>query len=85
MRRLVRRSPRQIEADSIGVLGYSLGGETSLATVTGISGQGLPADRRVKAAFMGAGSNYGGVLTGCRLRQRPRAPHVLRERYRHRL
>ncbi len=55
---------RQIEADSIGVLGYSLGGETSLATVTGISGQGLPADRRVKAAFMGAGSNYGGVLTG---------------------
>ena len=34
---------RQIEADSIGVLGYSLGGETSLATVTGINGQGLPA------------------------------------------
>jgi dienelactone hydrolase len=55
---------RQVEADSIGVLGYSLGGETTLATVTGISGQGLPADRRVKAAFMGAGSNYGGVLTG---------------------
>lgn len=54
---------RQIEADSIGVLGYSLGGETSLATVTGISGQGLPADRRVKAAFMGAGTNYGAVLT----------------------
>jgi dienelactone hydrolase len=52
----------QIEADSIGVLGYSLGGETSLATVTGISSQGLPADRRVKAAFMGSGSNYGLVL-----------------------
>lgn len=52
-----------VDAGSIGVLGYSLGGETSLATVTGISQQGLPADRRVKAAFMGAGSNYGGVLT----------------------
>ena len=51
-----------IDADNIGVLGYSLGGETSLATVTGISAQGLPADRRVKAAFMGAGSNYGLVL-----------------------
>jgi len=54
---------RHVQADGIGVLGYSLGGETSLATVTGISGQGLPPDRRVKAAFMGAGSNYGGVLT----------------------
>jgi len=54
---------RQVQADRIGVLGYSLGGETTLATVTGISGQGLPADRRVKAAFMGAGTNYGGVLT----------------------
>jgi dienelactone hydrolase len=53
---------RGIDADSIGVLGYSLGGETSLATVTGISAQGLPADRRVKAAFMGSGSNYGLVL-----------------------
>jgi dienelactone hydrolase len=49
----------QIDPDEIGVLGYSLGGQTSLATVTGISAQGLPADRRVKAAFMGAGSNYG--------------------------
>ncbi|MGH8291260.1 MAG: hypothetical protein ACREV7_20055, partial [Steroidobacteraceae bacterium] len=53
---------RELDPGSIGVLGYSLGGETSLATVTGISGQALPADRRVKAAFMGAGSNYGGVL-----------------------
>jgi dienelactone hydrolase len=50
---------RRIDADEIGVLGYSLGGETSLATVAGISAQGLPADPRVKAAFMGAGSNYG--------------------------
>jgi dienelactone hydrolase len=52
----------QIETDKIGVLGYSLGGETSLATVTGISVQGLPADRRVKAAFLGAGTNYGLLL-----------------------
>ena len=49
----------RIDANEIGVLGYSLGGQTSLATVTGISTQSLPADRRVKAAFMGAGSNYG--------------------------
>lgn len=49
----------RIDADEIGVLGYSLGGQTSLATVAGISTQSLPADRRVKAAFMGAGSNYG--------------------------
>jgi dienelactone hydrolase len=52
----------RIDADAIGVLGYSLGGETSLATVAGISAQSLPADRRVKAAFMGAGSNYGLVM-----------------------
>jgi hypothetical protein len=52
----------QIDADEIGVLGYSLGGQTTLATVTGISTQGLPADRRVKAAFMGAGSNYSLLL-----------------------
>jgi dienelactone hydrolase len=52
----------QIDADEIGVLGYSLGGQTTLATVTGISAQGLPADRRVKAAFMGAGSNYSLLL-----------------------
>jgi dienelactone hydrolase len=52
----------QIDADDIGVLGYSLGGMTSLATVTGISAQGLPADRRIKAAFMGAGTNYGLLL-----------------------
>ena len=52
----------RIDANEIGVLGYSLGGQTTLATVTGISAQGLPADRRVKAAFMGAGSNYGLLL-----------------------
>jgi predicted dienelactone hydrolase len=51
-----------VDADRIGVLGYSLGGETSLATVTGISAAGFPADRRVKAAFMGAGTNYGLLL-----------------------
>ena len=53
---------KEVDAGNIGVLGYSLGGETSLATVTGISAQGLPADRRIKAAFMGSGSNYGLVL-----------------------
>ena len=52
----------QIDPNEIGVLGYSLGGQTSLATVTGISTQNLPADRRVKAAFMGAGSNYNLLL-----------------------
>jgi dienelactone hydrolase len=52
----------QIDANAIGVLGYSLGGQTTLATVTGISAQGLPADRRVKAAFMGAGTNYSLLL-----------------------
>ena len=53
---------RHVDSEDIGVLGYSLGGETTLATVTGISSEGLPADRRVKAAFMGAGSNYGLLL-----------------------
>lgn len=51
-----------IDASRIGVLGYSLGGMTALATVTGISSMGLPADGRIKAAFMGAGSNYGLLL-----------------------
>lgn len=53
---------REIQAKRIGVIGYSLGGMTALATVTGISSMGLPADRRVKAAFMGAGTNYGLLL-----------------------
>lgn len=53
---------RHVDADSIGVLGHSLGGETSLSTVTGISSQGLPPDARVKAAFMVAGTNYGLLL-----------------------
>lgn len=53
---------KAIDAENIGVLGYSLGGETTLATVTGIAAAGYPADRRVKAAFMGAGSNYGLLL-----------------------
>lgn len=53
---------RRIDAEKIGVLGYSLGGQTSLATVTGIGSAGYPADRRVKAAFMGAGTNYGLLL-----------------------
>lgn len=52
----------EIDASEIGVLGYSLGGQTTVATVTGISSQGLPADRRVKAAFAGAGTNYGLLL-----------------------
>jgi hypothetical protein len=53
---------RHVDADKIGVLGHSLGGQTSLATVTGISSQGLPPDHRVKAAFMVAGTNYGLLL-----------------------
>ena len=53
---------KRIDAESIGVLGYSLGGQTSLATVTGIGSAGYPADSRVKAAFMGAGTNYGLLL-----------------------
>jgi hypothetical protein len=53
---------RHVDADRIGVLGHSLGGQTSLATVTGISSQGLPPDPRVKAAFMVAGTNYGLLL-----------------------
>lgn len=56
------RLASQIDASEIGVLGYSLGGQTTVATVTGISSQGLPADRRVKAAFAGAGTNYGLLL-----------------------
>ena len=53
---------RRIDADKIGVLGYSLGGQTSLATVTGIGSAGMAPDSRVKAAFMGAGTNYGLLL-----------------------
>jgi dienelactone hydrolase len=52
----------QVDAKEIGVLGYSLGGQTSLATVTGIRSASYPADRRVKAAFMAAGSNWGLLL-----------------------
>jgi hypothetical protein len=53
---------RHVDADKIGVLGHSLGGQTSLSTVTGISSQGLPPDARVKAAFMIEGTNYGLLL-----------------------
>ena len=49
----------RLDEKSIGVLGFSLGGMTSLATVSGISSLDHPADRRVKAAMMGGGSNYG--------------------------
>jgi dienelactone hydrolase len=52
----------RLDKKAIGVLGFSLGGMTSLATVTGIGVQGHPADRRVKAALMGGGSNYGLLL-----------------------
>lgn len=48
-----------IDQESIGVLGFSLGGMTSLATVAGIGVQNHSADRRVKAALMVGGSNYG--------------------------
>lgn len=53
---------RRLDQKAIGVLGFSLGGMTSLATVTGIGVQDQPADRRVKAALMGGGSNYGLLL-----------------------
>ena len=52
----------RLDEKAIGVLGFSLGGMTSLATVSGIGAQGQPADRRVKAALMGGGSNYGLLL-----------------------
>ena len=51
-----------IDADEIGVLGFSLGGQTSLATVTGIGSAGHVADERVKAALMNGGSNWGLLL-----------------------
>ncbi|MDJ0780138.1 MAG: hypothetical protein QNJ85_19890 [Gammaproteobacteria bacterium] len=53
---------KRLDKKSIGVLGFSLGGMTSLASVTGISVQNHPADRRIKAALMGGGSNYGLLL-----------------------
>ncbi len=53
---------RRVDAGKIGVLGHSLGGQTSLATVTGIGSQGLSPDARVKAAFMIEGTNYGLLL-----------------------
>jgi dienelactone hydrolase len=56
------RFSKRIDDDKIGVLGFSLGGQTSLATVTGIGSAGYPADRRVKAALMGGGTNYGLLL-----------------------
>ena len=51
-----------VDAGRIGVLGHSLGGQTSLATVAGISSQGLAPDPRVKAAFMIEGTNYSLLL-----------------------
>ena len=56
------RFSRHVDPGKIGVLGHSLGGQTSLSTVTGISSQGLPPDARVKAAFMIEGTNYGLLL-----------------------
>lgn len=53
---------KRIDDDEIGVLGFSLGGQTSLATVTGIGSAGHPADDRVKAALMNGGSNWGLLL-----------------------
>ncbi len=52
----------RIDADAIGVLGFSLGGMTSLATVAGIGSAGSVPDPRVKAALMGGGTNYGLLL-----------------------
>lgn len=56
------RFSERIDADEIGVLGFSLGGQTSLATVTGIGSADQPADDRVKAALMNGGSNWGLLL-----------------------
>lgn len=56
------RFSRRIDADAIGVLGFSLGGMTSLATVAGIGSAGAAPDPRVKAALMGGGTNYGLLL-----------------------
>jgi len=53
---------KRLDSKAIGVLGFSLGGMTSLASVTGISAQNQPADRRIRAALMGGGSNYGLLL-----------------------
>ena len=53
---------KRLDKKAIGVLGFSLGGMTSLASVAGISVQDHPADRRIKAALMGGGSNYGLLL-----------------------
>ncbi len=53
---------KRIDDDEIGVLGFSLGGQTSLATVTGIGSAEHPADERVKAALMSGGSNWGLLL-----------------------
>ncbi len=52
----------RLDRKAIGVLGFSLGGMTSLASVAGISVQNHPADRRIRAALMGGGSNYGLLL-----------------------
>ena len=56
------RLRQAVDAENIGMLGYSLGGQTTLATVTGIHSAGYPAERRIKAAFMAAGTNYGLLL-----------------------
>ncbi len=53
---------KRLDKKAIGVLGFSLGGMTSLATVTGIGSADHPADERVKAALMGGGTNYGLLL-----------------------
>jgi hypothetical protein len=52
----------RIDANAIGVLGFSLGGMTSLATVTGIGSAYAVPDPRVKAALMVGGTNYGLLL-----------------------
>ena len=49
----------RIDDDEIGVLGFSLGGQTSLATVAGIGAEGQPADDRVTAALMVGGTQQG--------------------------
>ena len=53
---------KRLDRKAIGVLGFSLGGMTSLASVAGISAQDHPADRRIRAALMSGGSNYGLLL-----------------------
>ena len=76
---------KRIDDDEIGVLGFSLGGQTSLATVTGIGSAGPSRRRSGQGGVDGGGSNWGLLLDVGRLRQRRGAADVPRQRHRHRV